>query len=111
VGVAEGPHGTQSGRWPPTASEKKTRILREQAFDEPFFQVPADAAITRGARGPLSKQTAVGPVVKEAGEQVREELGFDYDVETCSSRQRTFIWQVSQPAIEKNSHLANQRYT
>jgi hypothetical protein len=88
----------------------KTQLLWAQKFDEPFFQAPVGGGVAYGPRDPLSKQTTIAPAVKEACEKVREELGFDYDVETCSSRQRTFLWQVSRPAFENNPHLAIQRY-
>jgi hypothetical protein len=39
--------------------------------------------------------------VKEECARVRNALGFDYDVEACSARQRTFLWQVSQPACSE----------
>ena len=36
--------------------------------------------------------------MKEECVRIRNALAFDYDVEACSARQRTFLWQVSQPA-------------
>lgn len=39
----------------------------------------------------------------------RRALGFDYDAETCSARQRTFLWQVSQPACDDDG-AASARY-
>ena len=86
-----------------TEADSETRRLWQKHFgDEPFFQrrsedesSPADW----GPRDPLSNQTTVCAELKKACECVRSAHGFDYDVETCSARQRTFLWQVSQPAF------------
>ena len=86
-----------------TGSETQ-RLWQEHFGDEPFFQrlsgyesSPADW----GPRDPLSNQTTLCAELKEACESVRSAHGFDYDVETCSARQRTFLWQISQPAFSE----------
>ena len=63
-----------------------------------FFQQVGDDDTEWGPRDPLSKQTTLCAEVKEECARIRNDLGFDYDVEACSARQRTFLWQVSQPA-------------
>ena len=89
------------------ASDDETRRLWLQHFgeEEPFFQIQpggegetGPGVVEWGPRCALSKQTTLSPEVKEACARMRSALGFDYDAETCSARQRTFLWQVSQPA-------------
>ena len=85
----------------PVADDETRRLWQEHFSDEPFFQrrgEDASSAVEWGPRDPLSNQTTLCAKVKEACAQVRSAHGFGYDVETCSARQRTFLWQVSQPA-------------
>ena len=95
------------------ASDDETRRLWLQHFgdDEQFFQSmeTGGRAVYKGPRCPLSKQTTLSPEVKEACVRTRGALGFDYDVEACSARQRTFLWQVSQPACGDEG-AASERY-
>ena len=79
------------------ADDETWRLWQQLFGDEPFFQQVCDG-IEWGPRDPLSKQTTLCAEVKEECVRVRNALGFDYDVEACSARQRTFLWQVSQPA-------------
>ena len=99
------------------ASDDETRRLWLQHFGdvEQFFQSNGEGITETGPRaewGPrcqLSKQTTLSPEVKEACVRMRGALGFDYDAETCSARQRTFLWQVSQPACGDEG-AASARY-
>ena len=81
------------------ADDETRRLWRQHFGDESFFQqVRGDDATELGPRDPLSNQTTVCAEVKEECVRIRNALAFDYDVEACSARQRTFLWQVSQPA-------------
>ena len=96
-----------------TQADGETRRLWQQHFgDEPFFQRRGEGEggpTEWGPRDPLSNQTTLSAKVKDACARVRSAHEFDYDVETCSSRQRTFLWQVSQPAISEGP-AASERY-
>ena len=82
------------------------RRRRDSAFVATAFRrraiLPAKSATRHhtewGARDPLSNQTTLCAEVKDKCAAVRTDLRFDYDVEACSARQRTFLWQVSRPA-------------
>jgi hypothetical protein len=94
----------------------ETQQLWQQHFgDEPFFQRRGEGGSSpteRGPRDPHSNQTTVCAEIKEACVRVRSAHGFDYDVECCSARQRTFLWQVSQPAFsEGGAKLADTATT
>ena len=80
------------------ADDETRRFWRQHFGDEPFFQQVGDDDTEWGPWDPLSKQTTLCAEVKEECARIRNDLGFDYDVEACSARQRTFLWQVSQPA-------------
>ena len=93
-------------------SNETERLWQAHFGDEPFFQqhVDDDTNPTEwGPRDPLSKQTTLTAKVQEACARVRSAHGFDYDVEACSARQRTFLWQVSQPACSEGG-AASARY-
>ena len=80
------------------------QLWQKHVGDEPFFQRPSEdegSPAGWGPRDPLSNQTTLRAELKEACESVRSAHGFDYDVETCSARQRTFLWQISQPAFSE----------
>ena len=83
------------------SAEGETRRLWQHHFGEVAFFQPRGEGDGRpsewGPRDPLSHQTTVAPEVREACARVRSAHGWDYEVETCSARQRTFLWQVSQP--------------
>lgn len=83
------------------SAEGETRRLWQHHFGDVAFFQPRGEADGRpaewGPRDPLSHQTTVAPEVREACARVRSAHGWDYEVETCSARQRTFLWQVSQP--------------
>jgi hypothetical protein len=99
-------------------SDSETQRLWQEHFgDEPFFQRLSEDESSPagwGPRDPLSNQTTLCAELKEACESVRSAHGFDYDVETCSARQRTFLWQISQPAFSEGcsdfSIAATARY-
>jgi len=81
------------------------RLWSKKYGSESFFaDAKHDGKVLKGEIDPLSKQTTLHAEVKIACNQVQEELGFDYDVGACSSRQRTFLWQISQPAFEGAEH-------
>ena len=83
------------------ADDETWRLWQQFFGDEPFFQQVGYDDTEWGPRDPLSKQTTLCAKVKEECARVRNALGFDYDVEACSARQRTFLWQVSQPACSE----------
>jgi len=97
-------------------ADGETRRLWEKHYaDEPFFQrgEGESSPAEWGPRDPLSNQTTLCAEIKTACAAARSEHGFDYDVETCSARQRTFLWQVSQPAFsgsEGFAAAAGERY-
>ena len=92
------------------ADDETRRLWRQRFGDEPFFQEVGDDDSTEwGARDPLSNQTTLCAEVKEECAAVRTDLRFDYDVEACSARQRTFLWQVSRPAC-RDVNSASSRY-
>lgn len=86
----------------PATSERMraTQVLWERAYPaESFFQSLFEGKVLKGPRDKESKQVTVHGSILERCKQVREQLCFDYAVETCSARQRTFLWQISQPAF------------
>ena len=93
------------------------RRRRDSAFVATAFRrrafLPAKSATRHhtewGARDPLSNQTTLCAEVKDKCAAVRTDLRFDYDVEACSARQRTFLWQVSRPAC-RDVNSATARY-
>ena len=92
------------------ADDETRRLWRQRFGDEPFFQRVGDETSTEwGARDPLSNQTTLCAEVKHECAAVRTDLRFDYDVEACSARQRTFLWQVSRPAC-RDVESATARY-
>ena len=93
------------------ADDETRRLWRQRFGDEPFFQEVGDETIDTewGARDPLSNQTTLCAEVKHKCAAVRTDLRFDYDVEACSARQRTFLWQVNRPAC-RDVNSATARY-
>ena len=95
------------------SAEGETRRLWQYHFgDVPFFQPPGEgdgSLAAWGPRDPLSRQTTVPPEVREACARVRGAHGWAYEVETCSARQRTFLWQISQPGCT-DTDAASTRY-
>ena len=94
------------------ADDETRRLWRQHFGVEPFFQPEGGEGVRSvpraawGPRDPLSRQTTLSPEIKEMCAKVRSALTFDYDAETCSARQRTFLWQVSQPACSEGGAAA-----
>ena len=71
-----------------------------------FFETCENKAILRrGDRDARSNQTTVHPTILQQCNLLRQQYQFDYDIASCSSRQRTFLWQIMRPNFAKKSFL------
>lgn len=87
-----------------TKMEETTRALWSAQNGPSFFAQAATGnqkqCVPKGEIDLLSQQTMLHGRIKAACDELRAELDFDCDISTCSARQRTFLWQISQPAME-----------